>query len=226
MTRLVTSGELDHLTAERVWQEVFRAMTESKYPNRFFEVLELCGATRRIWPMLSSTNINFVMTAVQASTERGDWALSNEGAKFGRIAIAIGVTDPHTVSTWMESMKAPRFFMDVAEISSKAFNMLLGDMSGRVWTVDKMFDLFVMTHSLKHEEIFDAVIGALRLSEQFGLPGAWRSGVDKAVEIVGSVRAIGFADLSADQQKTLKGPEIGKAIVELRKNHIAKLLQA
>ena len=48
---MVDSGEVDHLVAERVWQEMARGLMESK-PSRMFAVLRDCGALARLLPEL------------------------------------------------------------------------------------------------------------------------------------------------------------------------------
>jgi tRNA nucleotidyltransferase (CCA-adding enzyme) len=49
MQQMVANGEVDHLVAERVWQEVSKGLMEKK-PSRMFEVLRECGALERILP--------------------------------------------------------------------------------------------------------------------------------------------------------------------------------
>jgi tRNA nucleotidyltransferase (CCA-adding enzyme) len=49
MKRMVASGEVDHLVAERVWSETVRGLGETA-PVRFFEVLRRCGALMRLFP--------------------------------------------------------------------------------------------------------------------------------------------------------------------------------
>jgi tRNA nucleotidyltransferase (CCA-adding enzyme) len=51
MKAMVTNGEVDALVAERVWQEMEKALGE-KTPVQFFEVLRACGALQRIIPEL------------------------------------------------------------------------------------------------------------------------------------------------------------------------------
>ncbi len=53
MKRMVESGEVDALVAERVWQELERSLGEEA-PQRFFEVLRNCGALARIFPELDA----------------------------------------------------------------------------------------------------------------------------------------------------------------------------
>jgi tRNA nucleotidyltransferase (CCA-adding enzyme) len=49
MRQMVASGEVDHLVAERVWQELAKGLLEDK-PTRMFDVLRECGALVRLLP--------------------------------------------------------------------------------------------------------------------------------------------------------------------------------
>ena len=49
MRHMVDDGEVDHLVAERVWQELSRGLMEQQ-PSRMFELLRECGALRRLLP--------------------------------------------------------------------------------------------------------------------------------------------------------------------------------
>ena len=49
MQDMVAGGEVDHLVAERVWQELAKGLMEDK-PSRMFEVLRECGALARLLP--------------------------------------------------------------------------------------------------------------------------------------------------------------------------------
>ena len=51
MRQMVDAGEVDHLVAERVWQELARGLMEER-PSRMFEVLRDCGALARLLPEL------------------------------------------------------------------------------------------------------------------------------------------------------------------------------
>jgi len=56
MTKISESGELSALSAERVWQEIQRSLseddTEQSNPEIFFQVLRQCQALKMIWPEL------------------------------------------------------------------------------------------------------------------------------------------------------------------------------
>lgn len=51
MQRLVAAGEVDALVAERVWQEMEKAL-RTETPSRFFEMLAACGALEKLFPSL------------------------------------------------------------------------------------------------------------------------------------------------------------------------------
>lgn len=53
MQEMVKAGEVDALVADRVWQETDRALGE-KNPEKFFEVLDYCGALKILFPYLKS----------------------------------------------------------------------------------------------------------------------------------------------------------------------------
>ncbi len=49
MRSMVDCGEVDHLVAERVWNEIAKGLME-KQPSRMFETLRACGALARLLP--------------------------------------------------------------------------------------------------------------------------------------------------------------------------------
>ena len=49
MRRMLELGEVEHLVAERVWQELERGLSEP-HPERMFEALAACGAAARLIP--------------------------------------------------------------------------------------------------------------------------------------------------------------------------------
>lgn len=51
MSKIAQSGELSHLTAERVWQEWHKSLTTER-PDVFLEVLRQCGALKVVLPEL------------------------------------------------------------------------------------------------------------------------------------------------------------------------------
>ena len=68
MKQMVASGEVNDLVAERVWQELVRALEES-HPQRFFEVLADCGALSILFPAFvnHSENVDALKKAAAIS---------------------------------------------------------------------------------------------------------------------------------------------------------------
>jgi len=64
MLAMVQSGEVDHLVAERVWQELATGLMEAT-PSRMFEVLQDCGALSRLLPGIElGSNSNLILRAL------------------------------------------------------------------------------------------------------------------------------------------------------------------
>lgn len=53
MKDIVSQGEMEHLVAERVWQETWRALGE-KDPGVYFETLRSCGALKVLFPEIDA----------------------------------------------------------------------------------------------------------------------------------------------------------------------------
>ncbi|OIR03557.1 multifunctional CCA protein [mine drainage metagenome] len=53
MRAMVANGEVDHLVAERVWQELAKGLMAAR-PSRLFESLRWCGALARILPEIDA----------------------------------------------------------------------------------------------------------------------------------------------------------------------------
>lgn len=61
---MVKQGELAELTAERVWQEFYKALQQSS-PIRFFEVLKDCGALDVLFPALAKQDLSAAFTKTE-----------------------------------------------------------------------------------------------------------------------------------------------------------------
>lgn len=70
MQNMVTIGEIDALVPERVWKEFERALSET-HPEKFFEVLSICGALSILFPhlLISGAGINAIKVATQLTTD-------------------------------------------------------------------------------------------------------------------------------------------------------------
>lgn len=144
MREMVEAGEADALVPERVWQELSKALTESK-PSVFFTVLRDCGALKVVFPEIDQlfgipqppqyhpeidTGVHVMMVVDQAAAKSNDLivrfcALTHDLGK--------GTTDPSIlpshrgheergealVEAMCQRLKAPKAYRQMAMLVAK-----------------------------------------------------------------------------------------------------------
>lgn len=112
MQRMVDQGEMEHLVAERVWQEMQRALME-KSPSVFFRVLDRCGALARLLPEL----------AAPEALERGLAALAcladSQASGPARFAGLLASLPAQTIDDRAAALKAPNDYRDLAVLTAR-----------------------------------------------------------------------------------------------------------
>jgi len=101
MTRMSHSGDLDHLTAERIWLETEKAM-KGKRPGDFFRILDMIGAFKKVMPVLATLGEN-VACAVDK--------VSGADARCAVMGLGLG---PGLVGELFDSLKAPAHIKKLA----------------------------------------------------------------------------------------------------------------
>ncbi len=99
MTQMVQSGEVDNLVAERVWQELEKALSTDN-PELFFTVLSDCGALARLIPSLAETDI-----ALNQSALKHACTLTNNSAT--RFAAWAGALSSGTIEQLGKDLRTP-----------------------------------------------------------------------------------------------------------------------
>ena len=114
MRRMVAQGDVDELVAERVWQELDKALGE-QYPSRFFQVLDDCNALDRLFPELVGGVEG--MAALDAAAEL---ALPSE-VRFAALTHRLGwngyadqVFDTSPIEGLCRRLKAPGRYLALA----------------------------------------------------------------------------------------------------------------
>ena len=74
MKAMVLDGEVSHLVAERVWQEIERTLSEPD-PAAFFELLQQCGALNVLMPALDEALAAGLARMSLAAAPMARWAL-------------------------------------------------------------------------------------------------------------------------------------------------------
>jgi tRNA nucleotidyltransferase (CCA-adding enzyme) len=130
MRNMVSNGEVDALVAERVWRELVRALGE-KTPQRFFHVLNSCGALARIFPELApvfAPSPEPVAEPVKETGSHGQTAPSNPALAAlhatvdanldtsARFAAMLSPLDLDAVRSLCERLRVPTEYRELAEL--------------------------------------------------------------------------------------------------------------
>ena len=189
MLRLVTSGEIDHLTPERVWVEIEKGLSEPS-PNLFIMTLMAVEAWSRLFPTIK----------VGAAFHRLHLAKT---ADFnGKLMIIFSDTSReemlHVLWKYKASAETIKI-LDTFKTLQQASKCLL-TVQGVIATL-KAIDAF------RRPELLMAVASAAPMvAPELG------KFVDSIVADYDRIKAISFDSLNPYQQATLKGKEIGDAI--------------
>jgi tRNA nucleotidyltransferase (CCA-adding enzyme) len=150
MHAMVESGEVDHLVAERVWQELARGLMEAT-PSAMFAVLRDCGALTRILPEMERDKNASMPLLDFAATESLNLAI--------RFAVLVHRLGDANVRTLSERIRAPADCRDlaitVARWHAEAHH-------ARALDAEKLLSLFDGTDALRRLERFHEFLDACR----------------------------------------------------------------
>ncbi len=108
MQTLSDSGELETLSAERLWSETARAL-DTAHPGVFLDVLGQCGAGDRLFPELRAAHKAYENLA-RAAAAKADVEL--------RFAALCSGLEPAAVDALCQRLNAPRRFSELAGLWS------------------------------------------------------------------------------------------------------------
>ena len=114
MWQMVEQGEVDELVAERVWQELVKALGEDR-PSRFFLVLADCGALSRLFPEFDNADDNLAALDMAAKLS------TPTEVRFATLTHTLGqrsatdqVFDPAPIEALCRRLKAPGRYLALA----------------------------------------------------------------------------------------------------------------
>ncbi|MDW5378764.1 polynucleotide adenylyltransferase [Halomonas sp. HP20-15] len=110
MRRLAESGELEHLAAERIWQETEKALGEPQ-PQAYFGCLEDCAALTLLMPELAAdrTALHEALERLMAVPDAPPWTLTQ-----WRWARLVEHLDEATREALHDRLKVPNAYRDLA----------------------------------------------------------------------------------------------------------------
>jgi len=246
MKEMVTHGELNHLVAERVWQEMHSALGE-KNPDIFFKVLRQCGALRVLLPEINAlfgvpqpkahhpeidTGVHTLLTLHAASK-----ISQSKAVRFAALLHDLGkaLTPKETwpahhgheqlgiaaVNTLCERLKAPNDFTQLARIVCEYHTHCHRAFELTSKTVLK---LFKNTDAFRRPQRFHnfllCTIACAR--GRTGLENTPYPQADLLATYLCAAQTIQAKNILKNQPE-LKGPKIGEAIYRAQLNAIEKI---
>lgn len=200
MRQIVTSGELENLSAERIWGETELALATTS-PGVYLETLDACGAAARMMPELENAHASARrLTAAAASSADS------------RVRFAVLTSDlPESAATAMcERLNAPNRFRELAVLFAALERDLLGP--DRL-PPEARLGLLERADAFRRPERFELLLeatGALHADAGAAVT-RWR----RDLELCGNV------DAAAIAASGIPGHEIGARLRELRLEKLA-----
>ncbi len=166
MGAISKSGELDHLVAERVWQELQSALSE-RHPSVFFKVLEACDALESLFP--ETTKLIRQATESDTGVEILDVAagLTDDIVlRFTVLAYLIGKIgengrfdrpDGHIVTNFCDRLRTPAHIRKIAQRVSRYTDEVMTFEKG---PASAAVDLVLSLEGLRNKALFDQFLEA------------------------------------------------------------------
>ena len=237
MTQMVESGEIDYLVPERVWAELYKALSEQS-PAAFFKTLRDCHALEKIFPEIDAlfgvpqpekhhpeidTGLHCILSLEQASR-----LSSKPEVRFAALVHDLGkaltpkTQWPHhygheqkgllALDRLCERLHIPNAYKNLARQVMKFHTHCHRAFELRASTlVDMLSDL----NAFKPTNRLTDMLMACE-ADRKGRTGFENAPYPQAEYIKRVAEAAGGIDTSPVLQSELKGPQIGQAIRQLR----------
>ena len=147
MKMMVSSGEVDSLTPERVFKEINLSMNSGS-PSIFFEVLIESGAYQRLFPMLDMT---------QAANLK---LLDHENLTSEvRLALWLYDQNPSNIALLCEHLKCPKDIQQIAELVSIWHNFVSDFLSHKP---EEILNFYLKTDGLRRQKRFELILDSFK----------------------------------------------------------------
>ena len=185
MRDIVAAGEVEHLVAERVWQEIARGLMET-HPQRMFAVLCESGALARLLPELDVLPADG-RNALDAGLAR---AVARDAPLEARWAVALHRLDGDTARAVSERLKAPNEARDLALMLAREAASLRCERS----EAETALNLLARCDALRRPERFSALLAAAHDCHPDFDPTPWRDALAAAQGVDAGAIATACAD--------------------------------
>ena len=246
MAAMSSSGELDSLTPERVWQETHKAL-QTPRPDIYFEVLRNCGALSSVFPEVANlygvpqparwhpeidTGLHTLMALKQSAA-----LTSNPAVRFAVLTHDLGkATTPKTmlprhhghgersvtlIEELAKRLRVPNRYVQLAVRVARYHGLAHRAFELRAKTI---FDLITALDGIRQPERYEEFLLACEADARGrkGLEERRYVQAELLRNALASARQVTTAALSSD----LEGPALGAALRRQRITAIERLLQA
>lgn len=205
MKKMTSAGEVNALVPERVWQELVRALA-NETPNRFFKVLDDCGALVILFPTLHHQDKN--MNTLSQIASKTLSPILRFAALFSNLSF-------EAIQQLTLQYRVPNEYSDLATMVSQ-FKELYKDIDQMN---EKEFLNFILkTDALRRNERFEQFL--------FICSSLYPNSAQNDDKIRKTIKAIKSIDIKPLQERQLKGEAFAKALETLRLQAIRPLISS
>ena len=196
--QMVKAGEVDALVPERVWTETVKAIVEQRDPLDYFFFLDFHDCRKQWFKQLNLTDaLMYHFDHVAGMTAKQRMAM-----------LTVGFKNADQVGSFFDKLKAPSDFKRLAQATHRLAKMVDSKMDDAGVIVD--------TLALVHADDFTSAMQVVAAMDAGYTSDDFDAHVDFVKLVAPQVAAVGFKDLTADQQATLKGKAIGDALRDIK----------
>ena len=197
---MVKNGEVDALVPERVWTETVKAIGENRDPLDYFFFLDFHDCKKQWFKQLNLTDaLMYHFDQVKYMNTKQRMAL-----------LTVGFKNVDQVGAFFDKLKAPTDYKRLAQAVHRL--AALANLPEDKYTPETIVDTLALVLADDLDSAMSTVMGMHPdyVSEKF------EDQATAAGYLHSILGAIGFKDLTADQQATLKGKAIGDALRDLK----------
>jgi tRNA nucleotidyltransferase (CCA-adding enzyme) len=189
MRSMVEAGEVDHLVAERVWQEFERGLAEP-HPRQMFEVLEKCGALAHLAPELQAIFSGASRAAAFDALDRAVAANAVMAVRFALLAWFAGDGGESGIAALCKRLRAPIEVRDLAVLACRCRREIA---TAETADAAALLALLKRADAFRRRARFEELLLAARLA----MP-ATQAGGERALEALGAAAAIDAGAVAAN----------------------------
>jgi len=207
---MVSDGELDHLTSERIWLEVEKVFKSSKNITKFFDECDRLGVTAKMFPNSSGLYIGRDALDLFVSSDYNNM-------EYAFLAM-MNANHNSYVEMFCEELKLPNVYSDLFKAYIKITNLFTAhNLNSAEWVLKclKSLNAFQSTHMLNFACTFITDVEKDSIDD-----------CETLIYMCNALQDIRFNQLTSEQQKTLKGKDVGLAIDKLRIKRLNSIIKA